>query len=265
MLARPLLRSIRLASPLAVPVPVLGAEFPSVRVAFVDGEGETAPVIDAEAWLDAESFAPFDEAVEGSRSDALVVRGLDVGPIACEVLTRFQRFVGRRNAASFGPAFDAALAARRAMHDGDVSRPSAELDHAFDVWQWLLRLSPGATLAAQLAALFHDVDPKRGGDVAYDVLVSAGIDRVTALRTRTIIMSHGRRGIAPDIDLLDDADALSFFSLDSSRYADDFGSEETRRKVADTLGRLGPSARARLAGVRLRSDVCSHLMAAMVA
>ncbi len=292
MEARPPLRSIRLVSPVAAPVPALAAEFPSVRITFVDGaegDGAGAPVVDEEAWLEAASFRPFDEAIEAARSDALVVRGHEVGPVACEVLTRFQRFVDRRNDASRGPVFDAVLAAHRALHDTSKPLVKADLDHALDAWQWLLRLSPDAGLAVQLAALFHDVErlesepdarveqhapdyqafkdahARRGGDVAYDVLVGCGVDRKTAVRARAIIATHERRGIDPDVDLLNDADALSFFSLNSPGYADYFGPAQTRKKVAYTLGRLGPSARARLAGVRLRRDVRVRLEEVMAA
>ena len=51
------------------------------------------------------------------------------------------------------------------------------------------------------------------------------------------------------------ADALSFFSLNSSGYADYFGAEQTRRKVAYSWNRMRPPARAKLRGVRLRDDV----------
>lgn len=289
MTARPPLRTIRIASPTAMPIPTLSAEFPSVRALFVDGPDDGEPVVEEGAWRAAASFRPFDDAVEASRSDALVVRGRDAGAIACEVLTRFQRFVERRNAASRTAVFDAVLAAHRRMHDVTKPLVKADLDHALDAWQWLLRLAPQASLAVQLAALFHDIErleseadrrveqhapdyqafkdahARRGGDVAYDVLVSAGVDRTTALRTRAIVATHERRGADPDVDLLNDADALSFFSLNSAGYADYFGPAQTRKKVAYTLGRLGPSARARLAGVRLRSDVRTHLMEAMAA
>lgn len=289
MPSRPPLRTIRLASPLATPIPALAAEFPLVRIAFVDAPGGGEPVVDAEAWREATSFRPFDEAMEASRSDGLVVRGAEAGAIACEVLTRFQRFVARRNDASRAPVFEPVLAAHRAMHDQTKPLVKADLDHALDAWHWLLRLSPEASAAVQFAALFHDIErldseadrrveqhapdyqafkdahAKRGGDVAYDVLVACGVDRLTALRTRAIVASHERRGIDPEVDLLNDADALSFFSLNSAGYADYFGPAQTKKKVAYTFGRLGPSARARLSGVRLRSDVRAHLVEVMAA
>jgi hypothetical protein len=58
-----------------------------------------------------------------------------------------------------------------------------------------------------------------------------------------------------DVALLNDADALSFFSLNSSGYADYFGPEQTRRKIAFSWNRMRPAARAKLPGIRLRDDV----------
>ena len=61
--------------------------------------------------------------------------------------------------------------------------------------------------------------------------------------------------MAEEISVLNDADALSFFSLNSAGYLDYFGLEQTRRKVAYTLGRLRPAARLHLVGIRLRPVV----------
>jgi hypothetical protein len=67
----------------------------------------------------------------------------------------------------------------------------------------------------------------------------------------------GRERVAadPDIALLNDADALSFFSLNSSAYADRFGPEKTRKAIAENWSRRRPDARAKLATVRMRDDV----------
>ena len=145
----------------------------------------------------------------------------------------------------------------------------------------MLRLAPEASCAVQLAALFHDVErleseadrrvehhapdyaafkdahASRGGERAREVLLAAGVDEVTASRVRTIVALHERRGHDPEIDLLNDADALSFFSLNSSGYADYFGPEQTKKKIAYTLARLSPSARRRLSAVKLRPDVAA--------
>ncbi|HEX3126563.1 MAG TPA: DUF4202 family protein, partial [Thermoanaerobaculia bacterium] len=120
--------------------------------------------------------------------------------MALEVLTRCQRLVGRRNAASSIPLFDRVLEHHCAIHD--LSKPLVRADwaHSVDVWQWTLRLDPDAGLAVQLAALFHDVErliseadvrvehqakdyqafkdehARRGAELADRTLAEAGVD-----------------------------------------------------------------------------------------
>ena len=155
----------------------------------------------------------------------------------------------------------------------------ADLDHAVDTWQWMLRLQPEVGLAPQLAALFHDVErleseareriehrapdyqtfkdahAQKGAERTFEILVKAGVSSEEAERARDLVGRHERRAGDPEVLLLNDADALSFFSLNSPGYIDYFGVAQTRRKVAYTLSRLGPRAKERLDCVRLRPDV----------
>jgi hypothetical protein len=269
---------------------LLLAEHPTVAVVRTPHPGASDPIVDANAWMSLERFRDFDDAVLRSSSTALSVCGsaVDVCLVAVQALTRWQRFIRRRNPASHSPMFDAALLAHAELHD--VSKPlvRADLDHAVDTWQWMLRLAPEASCAVQLAALFHDVErleteadarvehhapdyaafkdahASRGGERAREVLIRAGVDEKTAKRVRDIVALHERRGHDPETDLLNDADGLSFFSLNSSGYADYFGPQQTRKKVAYTLARLSGVARRRLSTtVRLRPDVEAHLDACM--
>jgi hypothetical protein len=259
---------------------VLGRELPTLTLEISTCAGVTDPIVDTADWLASEDFRAIDAACEASTSDAISVRGEApelVVQVACEVFTRFQRHLNRRNACSAVPLFDAVLRAHRGLHDCGRPLVRADYDHALDTWQWMLRLAPEASLAAQLAALFHHVErlesdaharveppdyqaapnahAAQGAELTYAVLRSAGVDSRTAARTREIVASHERRGRDVEVDLLNDADALSFFSLNSSGYLDSFGAAQTRRKVAHTLGRLGASAREKLALVRLRPDL----------
>ena len=208
---------------------------------------------------------------------------------ACEVLTRCQRLTDRRNEASRSPLFDQVLARHRTMHDLSKPLVRADYNHALDTWQWMLRLQPEAGLAVQLAALFHDVErlvseadrrieqhaadyqafkeehALRGAWMAGEVLARAGVDEETRRRVGRLISEHERppeeeRDLeAAEIALLNDADALSFFSLNSVGYLDYYGPEQTWRKVAYTLRRLRPAARRHLAGIRLRPEVAAAL------
>jgi hypothetical protein len=264
--------------------PVL-LEMPSIRFAHVvpcDGI-----MVDAVGWTDDDGFVAVDRKVAGSNSHAIVLRGpaAELPGIALEVLTRCQRFIDRRNAASSSVLWDTVYLVHASLHDCSKPLVAADLDHAVDTWQWMLRLSPNASLAAQLGALFHDIErleseadrrvehhapdyaafknrhAGRGADRTYEVLRSVSVDEVTALRVREIVATHECRGHDAEVDLLNDADALSFFSLNSPGYASYFGHEQTRKKVAYTLARLSPEARGRLAGVRLREEIRAHLIA----
>jgi hypothetical protein len=184
--------------------------------------------------------------------------------------------VGRRNAASATPLFDRVLERHRAHHDLGKPLVRADWAHAVDVWQWVIRLDPEAGLAVQLAALFHDVErlvseadvrvehraddyqafkdehARRGAEMADQALTAAGVDARTRDQTARLIAGHER-----GLSLLSDADALSFFSLNSPGYRDYFGPEATRKKIAWTLARLRPEARERLETVRLRPDIAA--------
>ena len=190
----------------------------------------------------------------------------------------------RRNGASEGLLFDVVLARHRALHD--LAKPVVRADyaHALDVWQWTLRLDPEAGLAVQLAALFHDVErlaseadarlehraadyqefkdahARIGAAWTDEVLAEIGIDEATRRAAVRLVGRHERPPApgdpdAADLALLNDADALSFFSLNSPGYWEYFGPEPTRRKVAWTLARMRPEARQILAGVRLCPEV----------
>jgi predicted metal-dependent HD superfamily phosphohydrolase len=256
------------------------AKIPSLSLIAGDWESPRFPFYELDARLD--DLA--DSAAGGPWGLDLAADPGRLAGMALEVLTRCQRRVGRRNASSSTPLFDRVLERHRSLHD--ISKPLVRADwaHSMDVWQWTIRLDPDAGLAVQLAALFHDVErlvseadvriehraddyqsfkdehARRGAELADEALAAAGVDSETRARTARLIAGHEHLPAPDDPDsadfaLLNDADALSFFSLNSPGYADYFGPEAARRKVAWTLARLRPAARERLGTVRLRPDV----------
>ena len=263
-----------------------GSGRPGVRV--IAGEW-TSPDFDfhrLDARVDAlaeEGAGPFEILLSDAGDEAVRTAG--------EVLTRCQRWADRRNDASRGDLFARVLAAHRRLHDLAKPLVRADYDHALDTWQWVLRLAPDAGLAVQLAALLHDAErltseadarvehraadyrafknahAARGAELAAAVLAEAGVGAEERRRAALLIAAHEEPPAAGDpaaagIALLNDADALSFFSLNSVGYLDYFGPEATRRKVAYTLRRLRPAARSRLAGIRLRPAVAAMAAAA---
>ena len=250
----------------------LADEFPTVTICQVDAVRPGERPIDDFAWRGAFDLTRFDEAVEAGADAPLVIRGNDAVGVAGEALSRYQRWIGRRNGASATRTFDGVLEALGALACTPPFLPE-DVGHMVDTWQWLLRLDPTASLRSQLAALVHEVDrvardPKErlehharsdangvahGSARALSLLTGAGLSDVEAGGVRDVLSlqpQHEREAL-----LVEDADALSFLSLASARYADHFGLAQTRRKIAFTVGRLGPLARRKLALIRLRPDV----------
>jgi hypothetical protein len=259
---------------------VIGAEFPSVYVRF---ESNGTPHLRASEW-ESEDFDiwAFDVAIDNLANDSFTLRVTNDGSrdaFPLEVLNRCQRHIERRNRHSQGQLFTRVLRKHRALHDLAKPLVRADYNHALDVRQWLLRLEPNASLALQLAALFHDVErlvseadqrvehlaadyqefkddhARLGAEMTRELLAEAGVSESVRNRVAELIAQHERRSDDPELALLNDADALSFFSLNSHGYASYFGPEQTMKKVAYTWNRMREPARGRLANVRLRGDV----------
>jgi hypothetical protein len=275
------------------PMWALQCEFPAVTWALMGLPPGDALIIPERGWrASSANLYHWDRAMlePGEQPRWLVVHAEDDGDTlsqtAREILTRYQRLLPRSNGASSGATFQRVLSGHRALHDLSLPLVRADYDHALDVWQWILRLCPGAGLALQLAGLFHDVErlmseaerrvehlapdyqafknahAEAGAELARRVLEACGIDAETSGEVARLIREHELpHGSARSADgvLLADADALSFFSLNSPGFADYYGPEHTRKKVRYTLGRMSSAAVRRLADVRLREDVRRHL------
>jgi hypothetical protein len=273
------------------------AEFPGIRMSVRVPAGEVAdvrPDVHPSVHIDIDAFwaADFDayqvdracEELAGQGDFALRLEGHDVSAIAVDaVLTRYQRFLARRNPASAAPVFDRVLACHRELHDCRKPLVRADLDHALDTWQWMLRLEQSTSLAVQIAALFHDVErlaseadvriehhasdyrafknehARRGGAMTRAALQDTGLDQATIDRASDLVTDHEQPGDDVERLLLNEADALSFFSLNSTGFLRYYGVEHTRRKIAYTLARLRESVRWRLARIRYQPAVAELL------
>jgi hypothetical protein len=237
-------------------------EFPSLWVRFGDpAPGEVLIPIALAEWcargsdpgrLDAR-IAATDGAARGLQVLAGDLPLSDALPAVEEILTRAQRCFDRRNRASAGAQFTAILRRHRGLHDRSRPLARAEHEHALDVWQWTLRLEPGASFELQVAALFHTAGPALAEATLFDVGIEiAARQRVAAILTAK---DAGGGGEEREAALLADAEALSYFSLAADAFIDYHGLERGRMKARQALARLSDAGRARLGRLRLRRDV----------
>jgi hypothetical protein len=273
-------RVVIVAASGALALDPVAAEFPSLTLERREAAPPDVALLDADALFAGGARGwQIDRALDGAAALALAAR--DTGD-AVATLTRLQRLCDRRNAASATAGFARALARHRALHDLERPLVRADYDHALDAWQWLLRLDGDASAAAQLAALLHDVErlgseadarleqrapdydrykrahARRGAELVRALLAPLPLDPVTVERAAALVAAHDQPAAADapaELTLVNDADALSFFSLNAGGYLDYFGPAQARKKIAWTLARLSPRGRQRLAGVRLRDDV----------
>ncbi len=204
-----------------------------------------------------------------------------------QVITRFQRFIYGRNRASRTARFDRVLAIHEGLYDRSRPLLAADHDHTLDTWQWLLRLGASASFALQVAALFHDVErvhnesdarteqlandygewkrahAQAGAEIAAQVLADAGIEARTVSRIHDLVAGHEDPAKGMEAQLLADADALSFFSLNSAGFLGYFGAAHTTKKVAHALARLGWRGRRALCHVKLPGEIRPLVEAAL--
>ncbi|MDB4988505.1 MAG: hypothetical protein JWN04_3683 [Myxococcaceae bacterium] len=250
-------------------------------------------VFDAAEWLEPTAkLLTFDhqihvaeDASEAPDSLTVVVRGEGrcLVEAALGVASRYQRLWPRTNAASDDPVFARVLAAHAALHDRSKPLVRADYEHALDVWQWLVRLEPGASRALQLAALFHDVERLESEATTrveqhaadYQAFKSAhaaqGAQRTRAIlgellpselvsRVAWLVERHEQPGDDPELRALNDADALSFFALNSAGFLAYYGAQHTEKKVRYTLSRLSSGlARSALGTLRLEPFIIEAL------
>jgi hypothetical protein len=240
----------------------------SIDIAEWRAPGADLPAFDRRIRAVESNDHPFGLIIKGSSRDALLEP-------ARQILTRYQRLFPRRNRSSSSSFFIKVLRRHRALFDVGKPWVRADLEHAVDTWQWLLRLDPACGVAVQLAALFHDIQRleahaddriehhhasdhvafERGGahggaHAARLVLNTLGAPSNVSERVFALIQSQDRPDDDREGELLNDADSLSFFSLKSAGFLAFFGAEQTRIKIAYTLDRMREESRRWLAAIR---------------
>lgn len=209
----------------------------------------------------------------------VISKPADVPALGREITIRAQRLAGHRNECSNTSWFTRVLVEHRRLHDLTKPLVRADFDHALDTWQWTLRLDPHAPAAVQLAALMHDIErltseadvriehlfpdyqafkdahAAAGARFARRVFERAGVPAGIAAEAAALIAFHERTDGPARVRAINDADALSFFSLNAPGYLAYFGHEQTAKKVAYTYQRMTETARGWLGKLRMPACV----------
>ncbi|MGC4069268.1 MAG: DUF4202 family protein [Polyangiaceae bacterium] len=173
----------------------------------------------------------------------------------------------------------------RALYDKGKPLVRADYDHAIDTWRWLLRLDPDVGEALQIAALFHDIErlwseadvrveqhaddyesfkrahARSSAEKVSTLLEELGLPNELLVEVARLVGAHDSAGNAsPHVALLNDADSLSFFSLNSWGYYQYFGDDQTSRKVKFTVQRMSDRALRVLPHLRYHPKVQACLM-----
>lgn len=140
-----------------------------------------------------------------------------------------------------------------------------ELSHAENTLKWLKRLAPDADEIMCIAAYAHDIErsvsPKvkktdygsyagykkahaeRSAVLARKIAVQSGYAVREADRLKTLIESAEFESDNPEIQLLCDADSISYFDNNITNYLSKNGMDRTKEKVRFMYLRSGPAAR----------------------
>lgn len=248
-------------------------EFPTLSINRISQAKADARIAVPEWRNDGFDLAAFDAQIESSTSLAITEEDLS-SPASIEILTRAQRVIGRRNEYSANRGFDEVLQRHCDLHDFDLPSSRSEYDHALDSWQWMLRLAGAATVALQIAALFHgaerlispavpdspllrDAHARAAAEITRRALAGSLVGVSAVAAAADLVATHQRESSCPDVALLNDADSLSFFSLRSAAFLEQCGARDARGEFRYRLSRMSPPARARLSAVRLHREVAS--------
>jgi hypothetical protein len=280
---------VELHAPMAVELTALACQFPGIGI--TQAREPRPDAIDGAAWRsDDFDFWAFDRRLDDlAAGDGTlgISAPRDAVAIAREILTRAQRVAPRRAGASTTAWFRRVLELHREMHDLAKPLVRADYDHALDTWQWTLRLDPQAAADVQLGALCHDLErleseadrriehgaadyqafkdahARGGARLAADLFSRARVPADIAARAIALIETHERPSANPASRALNDADALSFFALNSPGYLRYFGPAQTARKVTYSFARMSRVARRELPALRLPAPIREQLTTSM--
>lgn len=150
---------------------------------------------------------------------------------------------------------------------GAISRSLAPEDpsHAENTMEWVARLRPDADEILLLAGFGHDIErsapdrytnnsfdtyddykrahARRSGEMAAEILVRAGYSKEDGQRLAHIIAEGEFASSEPDVQLLCDADSISFFDNNLTYYIQKNGQAAAKKKIEFTYHRASKRAK----------------------
>lgn len=133
------------------------------------------------------------------------------------------------------------------------SKASTDPGHSLNTQEWLLKLRPDADEILQIAALIHDIEratpdrliqtafesydaykvahASRGAEIAKQMVKETGYSDKEAERIFYLVKHHETGNGDSDVDLVMDADSISYFDFNIEEYLNYYGEEATRKKI----------------------------------
>ncbi len=162
------------------------------------------------------------------------------------------------------------------------SRVPEDLHHSHNTLGWLLRLSPGADEALQIAALAHDIDraideikikrtdfddydafkaahARSGAEILRPILTTCALELNVVEEACRLVTCHEVGG-DPRSDLLKDADSISFFDVNLPLYYQREGWQEAKRRSIWGYRRLSSRAKNLVKNIAYKDEALTRLL-----
>lgn len=137
--------------------------------------------------------------------------------------------------------------------------------HSQSVWRWVLKLKPNADIALQIAALSHDIDrsfPERrikredfkiydeykkkhslkSAEIICELLKKFNFEKEIIEKVKFLVENHEVGGEV-DVEILKEADSITFFELNLPSYRKTHTLQETKDKTKFMFTRLSNKAK----------------------
>lgn len=151
------------------------------------------------------------------------------------------------------------------------SKTPEDPTHADNVLYWLLQLEPNADEILQLAAFAHDVErampdrfkpemfenydeykeahAARAGKITAEILVESGYSNLDANRADELIRDAEFQSDNREVQLICDADSISFFDNNLAYYIKRNDDESTKKKIGFMYNRASERAQTHIARI----------------